>query len=140
MFGIFKNDETKELRDRLDRTRAEYEKERDERRALEDSIKALTKEKTKLETDVEKLKATKKREEEEIKHHLKLGEEKQKVENERFQLKCEREKEAAIAKVKDEYRDKLEKRLETEIANIKGMYGEILERLPNVNVRLKGDV
>ena len=49
----------------------------------------------------------------------------------------EREKDSEIAKVKDDYRDKLEGRLEKEVVNMKEMYGQILERLPNINVKGK---
>ena len=45
-----------------------------------------------------------------------------------------------VAEVKDKYRDKLEGFLEKQKNDIKGMYDEILNRLPNVNVKLKGDV
>ena len=57
------------------------------------------------------------------------------IEHEKRCLENDRKREEEVAKVKDEYRDKLEARLQTEVANIKEMYGEILQRLPKVTVR-----
>ena len=81
----------------------------------------------------------KKLEEEDIKHMIKMREEAFEVDKQKFELKCEREKDAAIAKVKDDHRDKLEELLHGQIKDGKELYSEILSRLPNVNVRLKGD-
>ena len=50
------------------------------------------------------------------------------------------EKNKEIAKVKDEYRDKVEEQLETRAKETKEMYNEILKRLPDVNVKLRGEV
>jgi histone H3/H4 len=89
----------------------------------------------KLKAEIAVLNQEKKITEEDIKHMVRLKEEKLAVQNERKQLEREREKETAIFQVKDEYRDKLEKRLQTEVENIKQMYSEILQRLPKVSVR-----
>lgn len=90
---------------------------------------------TKLKEEIADLKIEKKVTEEDIKHMVRLREERIAVENERAALERDREKEAAIATVKDEYRDKMEKRLQTEVDRIKEMYSEILQRLPKVSVR-----
>jgi len=81
-----------------------------------------------------------KHEEEDIKHLVKMTKEKQAIEAERKEMGREKEKLEEIAKVKDEYRDKLEKDLRDRGDEIKGMYGEILARLPNITARLKGEL
>lgn len=88
-----------------------------------------------LKNELATLKHEKKIAEEDIKHMIRLREERLEVEAEKKQLEREREKQDAIAAVKDQYRDKLEKRLQTEVDNIKAMYAQILERLPKVSVR-----
>jgi len=88
-----------------------------------------------LKEEVALLKQEKKITVEDIKHMVRLREERIAVENEREALKRDREKETAIAKVKDDYRDKLEQRLQTEVERILVMYTEILQRLPKVSVR-----
>ena len=90
-----------------------------------------------LKDDIASLKSKKKIEEEDIKHMVRLKEERMEVANEKKLLQMEREKDSSIAEVKDDYRDKLEGRLEKEVTNMKEMYGQILERLPNINVKAK---
>lgn len=107
---------------------------------LETEVSDLWKERGDLKKEVEYLKLQKKIETEDIKHMVKIKEEKMVVENERKQLERDREKDGEIAKVKDSYHDKVEKNLEKQLDNMKSMYGEILDRLPNVNVKLRGDV
>jgi chromosome segregation ATPase len=107
---------------------------------LKDEIKTLEKDRAELKREIEDLKIKKKISEEDIKHMVRMKEEKNNLEYEKRVAKIEKEKDNEIARVKDEYRDKIEKRLENETKNIKEMYGDILQRLPNVNVRLKGDV
>ena len=119
------------------RTDDEY---RAEIAALKTEIDGLGDEKRAIKEELEDLKLEKKISEEDIKHMVKLSEERQEVENERYQMKCEREKEEAIAKVKDEYRDKLEGFLKNQVKDTKQMYEAILKRIPDVNVALSGDV
>ncbi len=88
-----------------------------------------------LKDEIADLKHEKKITEEDIKHMVRLREEKIEVENERKNLERDREKQEAIATVKDEYRDKLEARLHKEVENMKEMYSQILLRLPKVQVR-----
>lgn len=90
-----------------------------------------------LKDDIESLKSKKKIEEEDIKHMVRLKEERMEVANQKKELEMEREKDTAIAAVKDDYRDKLEGRLEKEVVNMKEMYGQILERLPNISAKVK---
>lgn len=108
-------------------------KERDD---LKSTIKGLRKEKREVKDKLDDVLSEKKREEENLKHHVKILEEANDIEFKKKELVLEKEKEQAIAKVKDEYRDKMERRLETEVTNIKEMYSEILQRLPNVNMKI----
>jgi hypothetical protein len=108
--------------------------------SYETEIKGLRDRKHELEMDIEKIKLEKKNEMEETKHLVKLRDEKKELEFKRKEMDIEAAKAIAIATVKDEYRDKMEKQLSKETENIKTMYGQILERLPNIKVGLKGDV
>jgi len=103
---------------------------------LESETDSLMRERHILKKEVEDLKLKKKIETEDIKHMIKIREEKQAIEKVKYEIKCDREKEKDVAIVKDEYRDKLEKRLELEVTNMKGMYSEILKRLPNVSYEM----
>ncbi|MCK5236500.1 MAG: hypothetical protein KAR06_05880, partial [Deltaproteobacteria bacterium] len=66
---------------------------------------------------------------------IKQDRERKDIAIEKEKLRLEGEKATAIAGVKDTYRDKTEAQLEKQLANMKSMYGEILERLPNYNVK-----
>jgi len=82
----------------------------------------------------------KKMEEDDIKHMVKIHKERNAIELEKKTMELEREKQNEVAVVKDNYKDKMEERLQFEVTNMKEMYGQILERLPNVSARLKGDI
>lgn len=110
------------------------------KKELEGKVKELEKDNRRLKEEYEDLKLKKKMEEEDIKHMVKIKEERIEVENSRKQLELERAKDAEVAKIKDGYRDKIEKNLEKEMGRMQEMYKEILARLPNVNVRMKGEV
>ena len=97
-------------------------------------IERLKKERRELKDQIADLKHEKKITEEDIKHMVRIREERIEVENEKKNLERDREKEQEIAKVKDEYRDKLEERLHKEVENMKEMYTQILQRLPTVEV------
>lgn len=97
-------------------------------------IERLKKERRSLKDQIADLKHEKKITEEDIKHMVRIREERIEVENEKKNLERDREKEQEIAKVKDEYRDKLEERLHKEVENMKEMYTQILQRLPTVEV------
>ena len=116
---------------RIDALEGFIEKLRDEREALEDENFRLRKE-------LKDVKHQKKIEEEDIKHMVRIKQEKLDIEHERRGVKQEGEKAKAIEAVKDTYRDKIEKGLEESRKEMRGMYSEILERLPNVNLELKG--
>jgi len=103
---------------------------------LERKIENLTNERRTLKEEVEDLKIKKKIETEDIKHMVKMKEEKNDLEFQKKVMEKEQEKQAAIATVKDEYRNKLEKNLIAQKDDIKEMYSQILKRLPDVNARL----
>lgn len=135
MFGIFNNKETGVLKTRTEKLEKELEKLRVERLDLKD--------------EVGDLKLKKKVEEEDIKHMVKMKEERLDLEHQKKTAKlgaefasknanAELEKQQAIGEVKDKYRDKAEAVLEKQVNDMKDMYGQILERLPNVAVKLKG--
>lgn len=100
----------------------------------------LLKEVEKLTIEAAKLKHEYKLADEDVRHMIRIKEEQLAVEQEKKAIELERKTQEEIAKAKDLYRDKLETHLNEQIKNIRGMYDEILKRLPDVNVRLKGDV
>ena len=97
-------------------------------------IKSLRESKDDLQLDIKKLELEKKNEIEETKHLVKLRDEKREIEFKKKEMDLEAEKAITIAKVKDDYRDKMEAQLKNETDAIKTMYAQILERLPNYNV------
>lgn len=94
----------------------------------------------KVNDDLEDLKFKKKIEEEDIKHLTKIKLEQGEIDFTKRTMQIEKEKDAAVMTLKQEYADKLQARIENEVKNIKEMYSEILKRIPDVNVRLKGKV
>jgi hypothetical protein len=123
------------LKTRVKELEGDHEKVLAEKLRLKEEVAEL---KIQKKQETEELKLAHKTAEEDIKHLVKLHDEKQVVQFERKSLELERKKDEEIAKVKDEYRDKLEKQLAEETKNIRGMYTEILARLPNVNVKMTG--
>lgn len=103
---------------------------------LERKCEALCLERVTLKEQVENLKIEKKTSEEDIKHMVKMKEERLDIEFQKKVMEVERLKQEDVAKVKDDYRDKLETNLVAQKDDIKTMYSEILERLPNINTRL----
>jgi hypothetical protein len=111
---------------------------------LEKRINNLVVEKNNLVDQVDELRIQNKRlqkkrdmEEEEIAHKLRMREEENDL---HYKQELQKEKEACaenIREVKGEYQDKVEKYLEERIKELRGMYSEILERLPNINLKGK---
>jgi hypothetical protein len=101
---------------------------------LKADIKRLEKEKRDLKEDLADLKLKKKLEDEDIKHMVKINNERKEIELEKEKAKLERSKDAEIATVKDSYRDKTEAQLEKQLTGMSEMYAQILERLPNYNI------
>lgn len=109
-------------------------------RTLESERDHLRDEVSTLGSEVKQLKTTRKIEEEDIKHMMKMKEGAMDLQKQSFELKCTGEKDAEIAKVKDQFRDKMEEFLKSQVKDTKEMYNQILQRLPDVNVKLQGKV
>lgn len=107
---------------------------------LRAEIATLKDERRKLKQEVEDLKLQKKMDEEDIKHMVRIKEERAEVESEKARVKMEGEKQEAIAKVRDDYRIKTEEYLNTQVKRMETMYADLLKRLPDVNVALKGNL
>ena len=111
------------------------------------AVRTLTSERDMLKTDIEDLEKKlrglehdHKLADEDIKHMVKIKEEHLAIEHDKKVLELERAKQEEIAKVKDQYRDKMEEHLGEQVINVRGMYDEILKRLPDINVELSGKV
>lgn len=134
MFNFFGDKETASIKAHNEKLTGEMEDLRAERLNLKD--------------EVGNLKLKKKVEEEDIKHMVKMKEERLDLANEKKQqaleaefatknASAELEKQQAIGSVKDEYRDKMEVNLVKQVDDMKDMYSEILKRLPDVTVKMK---
>ncbi len=108
--------------------------------ALEIECDGLRGAKITLTDEVASLKLQAKIEEEDIKHMVKMTEEKDKLTLDKAIFEAEKKATEGIANVKDAYRDKVEKSLESEVEKMESMYSQILERLPNVNYELTKDL
>tara|TARA_R110000851_G_scaffold303263_1_gene460800 strand:+ start:1013 stop:1387 length:375 start_codon:yes stop_codon:yes gene_type:complete len=107
---------------------------------LELEVEKLKEDASKAKEELAEVKHKKKMEDEDIKHMVKMSTERGEIELKQKIMDVNKQKDDAVAAVKDEYRDKMETRLQSEVDNIKEMYGQILERLPNVTARFKGDI
>lgn len=119
----------------------------DEMEEIRQEIKELRKSKKALEEQLEELKLKKRLEEEEIRHMIKINEERLKQEIEGKKLELEKQKAQDITKLRDEQRiqiteslkefhTKIEARFGDELKNLKEVYGLLMQRLPNVNLTL----
>ena len=97
--------------------------------------------------ELEDLKLKKRLEAEEIKHMVRINEEKNKQELESEKIKIIKDAQEQMAKFKEEQRvilveslkdfhGKIEKRFGDELTNLKEIYGLLMSRLPNVNLSL----
>jgi N-acetyl-anhydromuramyl-L-alanine amidase AmpD len=105
---------------------------------LKQQIEALKDERDALKEDIKQLKLDHKLQEEDIKHMVKMTQEKHDIEYERKVMELQRKTDDKIAAVKDTYRDKLEGYLNQQITKTEAMTKEILDRLPNVTAKLNG--
>ncbi|MBL4891439.1 MAG: hypothetical protein JKX91_06390 [Rhizobiaceae bacterium] len=90
-----------------------------------------------LKDDLAGLKSKKKIEEENIKHMVKMKEEKMELDFQKRVLEMERGSAETIAKIKDQNQEEIKGMLVSEKTTIKDMYSEILERLPNISAKMK---
>jgi len=93
---------------------------------------------SKLRLDLKDLKLQKKIEIEDIQHMIRLKEERLDLAHEKKDLELQRKKDEEVFEIKNEYRDKVEKGLENSRVEMREMYTEVLARLPDVQVALKG--
>ena len=94
----------------------------------------------KARNELAELKQTRKMEDEDIRHLIKIKESQLDIKHQEKQVELERQQQEVIAAVKDQYRDKQESTLKKQIEQGDKRFAEILARLPDVNVRLKGEV
>lgn len=136
MFGMLE----KQLKARVGNLETRVIELKDERDKLEDNLHTLG-------AEHKKLKLTKKIEEEEVAHKLKMREEEVDLKYEKRAHEIKATSDEAVAKnlaecdkkvgeVKDTYRDKVEATLEKRSDELREMYTEILERLPEVSVNV----
>jgi hypothetical protein len=116
--------------------------------SLVKQVEKLLDEKKALKTELEELKLKKRLEQEEIKHMVKINEErmKQEVENEKVTLaknnaediaKFREEQRQELVKSLTAFHEKMEGRFNTELGNLKEIYQALMSRLPNVNLTLE---
>lgn len=86
---------------------------------------------------LEDVKLKKKIEEEDLKHLTKIKLEQTEIEFQKRVMAIEKQKDSEVMSLKQGYADKMQVRLEKETESIKEMYGQILQRLPDVNVRMR---
>lgn len=117
------------LLDKIETLTTEVDGLREERADLKDELRETR-------GELKEVKKQKKIEEEVIQHQIRQHMEKLDLKFDRRCVEEDRKQQTAIAKVKDEYRDKMEEELRTRGKEIREMYTEILARLPNVNMEI----
>lgn len=97
--------------------------------------------------ELEELKLKKRLEAEEIKHMVRINEEKNRQELDNEKIKLQKEFAEMVTQLKDQNRreleeslkafhGKMESRFSEELKNLKEVYGLLMQRLPNVNLTL----
>ena len=74
---------------------------------------------------------------EDIKHMVKIKEEKMEVANEKDRMKERAEMRKEVEEMRSKFADKSEKFLQDQAVAVKEMYGQILKRLPDINYAIK---
>lgn len=90
--------------------------------------------------EVKKLEDRIAREDEELQHLIKMKESKLQMEYDRKMIELERAQARAIEAVKSEYQTKVESHLNERLKGLGEMYADLLKRLPDINVALKGRI
>lgn len=106
--------------------------------ALQREVDNLRDEKRDLQEKIEGLDQKHTLANERIAHNVKIREEQLDVAHQKELVKAEKKIITEVGKVKDEYRAKVEKNLHEQIERLDGKYRELLDRLPDINVALKG--
>ena len=89
-----------------------------------------------LKDEIESLKTTKKMEQREIEHLVKLKEEKLVIENQKKEVELQKKYQFKEMELQTEYHDKIMAKLENAAKEMKEVYVKIMERLPNINVEI----
>ena len=111
---------------------------KDDTRELKAMIEGLETERATLKREVNDLQSEKKVKEEEIKHLVKIKDEKREIEYMKKEMALKAEHAEALAKEKSNYQDKYLALLDEAKKDMQKVHSEILERLPNVNAKLSG--
>jgi hypothetical protein len=93
-----------------------------------------------LKNAVKQLKLDRKIEEEDIKHMVKMKDERREIEFQKREAALQRDFDAKLAAEERSNQEKLEQLLHKEIGNTRATASELLARLPNVNVELSGGI
>lgn len=104
------------------------------------SLAALTEELRIAKDELADVKKKKELEMQEFEHLVKLKEERQKLALETERVKLSGEFQKKEGELQKEYFEKTLKNIEKASYDIKDVYKQILERLPNVNVKMQGKV
>ncbi|KKN43352.1 hypothetical protein LCGC14_0704090 [marine sediment metagenome] len=91
-----------------------------------------------LKKELAELKLKKVMEEREIKHLVTLKEEKLEIEHEKHEVELQKQYQQKEMTLQTQYHDKIMAALNKAADDMNATYKEIMKRLPNVNVELKG--
>ena len=91
-----------------------------------------------LKKELAELKLKKVMEEREIKHLVTLKQEKLEIEHEKKEIELQKQFQQKEMKLQTDYHDKIMVAINKAAADMNTTYKEIMKRLPNVNVELKG--
>lgn len=125
--------ELQALNDLKDKIALDMEEAKADKRIAEEELDAVKRE-------LVSVKSKKVIEEEKIKHLIKMKEEANELRYQKREMALNKNHAEALAAVKDNYQEKLTKMQEDQHKEVKEMYSEIIQLLPNVNVRMKGEL
>lgn len=130
-----------ETRDKLEakveHLRFEVGQMEDEKDGMREQIHTLDRTVVDLKEQAEKQKRLKKLEDDEIKHRLKVREEELDLDTKKKLMERDEKHAKALADAERSYQEKITEGLEKRVGEMKEMYGQILERLPDVNYRIR---
>lgn len=93
-----------------------------------------------LKKEIKELEFKKDMESKEIKHLVKMKEEKDKVQADKKEIELIKDFQSKEMKLQREYHDKVVKLIQDEHLKIQDIYSKIMERLPNVNMNIEKKV
>jgi len=103
-------------------------------------LESLQKEILRTRDELASVRQQKKLEQEEIEHQFKLKQEREKLSTERQRVTLEGEFQKKELKLQTEYFAKLEGKIDKYSKDIKEVYSMISKKLPDVNVKMKGEL